>query len=132
VRFLGYRADVRPFYHAIDVHLSSSLGSETSSLALAEGMSAALPTLASDTPGNRARLGTGGFLFPAGDDAALASLFLLLRARDTRERLSRAAEARAKTLPTWEDVKESYRALFAAFCDKLPPNGCIFGKDMLS
>lgn len=132
VRFMGYMADTHPFYHAIDVHLSCSLGSETSSLSLAEGMSAARPTVASDTPGNRARVGDGGLFFPAGDSAALAAL--LLRLEDPKERyhLSCMARSRAETLPTWEKTRKDYRALFDAFCGELVTNGCIFRKDMLS
>ena len=132
VRFLGYRADVRPFYHAIDAHLSTSLGSETSSLSLSEGMSAGCATLASDIPGNRTRVGSGGLLFPAGDAEALARLLLRIRDREARIRLSQAARIQAQLLPTWEEARARYRALFAAFCGELGTNGCNFRKDMLS
>lgn len=132
VRFMGYMADTCPFYHAIDVHLSCSLGSETSSLSLAEGMSAARPTVASDTPGNRARVGDGGLFFPVGDSAALAALLLRLEDPKERYRLSCMAKSRAETLPTWERTRKDYRALFDAFCGELVTNGCIFRKDMLS
>ena len=129
---MGYTQDTRTFYHAIDAHLSCSLGSETSSLALAEGMSAACPTVASDTPGNRARVDHGGLLFPVGDAESLAVIFL--RLGDPRERLllSRRAVTRAKALPTREKARESYRALIDAFCGELVTNGCFFRKDMLS
>lgn len=132
VRFMGHMANTRPFYHAIDVHLSCSLGSETSSLALAEGMSAARPTIASDTPGNRARVRDGGLFFPVGDSAALAALLLRLEDPKERYRLSCMAKSRAETLPTWEKTRKDYRALFDAFCGELVANGCFFRKDMLS
>lgn len=115
VRFLGFSHDTRPFYHAIDAHLSCSTGSETSSLSLAEGMSAACPTLASNTEGNRARVGCGGCLFPIGDADALAALFRTLAVPEERQRLSDLARSRARALPTWEGVRDSYAAIFKAF-----------------
>lgn len=130
VYFLGFREDVKSFYHAIDAHLSCSLGSETSSLALAEGMSAGCPTFASDTEGNRARLGGGGVLFPVGADEALASLLGTL----TPERcahLSHLALARAGELPTWGEVARAYDALFAFFSRIFPRKGCFFPSDMV-
>ena len=123
VRFLGFLADVRPFYHAIDAHISCSLDSETSSLSLAEGMSAGCPTVASDTCGNRARVGGGGLLFPCGDAEALSRLFLLLSEEKKREHLSRLAVARANELPTWERVRREYGALFGSFCGEVCTNG---------
>lgn len=131
VRFLGFSPDTRSFYHAIDAHISCSMGSETSSLSLAEGMSAGCPTLASDTEGNRARLSAGGILFPVGDAKTLARLFLSLLDEGERGRLSRLARTRAEALPTWDGMREGYRAVFDAFRCKLVPNGCNFPKDML-
>ncbi|MBE6567672.1 MAG: glycosyltransferase [Ruminococcaceae bacterium] len=115
VRFLGFSPDVRRFYHAIDAHISCSLGSETSSLSLAEGMSAGCPTLASDTEGNRARLARGGLLFPVGDAEALSALLLSLRDPKERRRLSRFARQRTDALPTWEEMKREYGRIFHAF-----------------
>ena len=115
VRFLGYSPDVRRFYHAIDAHICCSLGSETASLALAEGMSAGCPTLASDTEGNRARVGKGGVFFPPGDAVALKRLFLSLLDEKARMRLARRARLWADGLPTWEEMREDYRRIFDAF-----------------
>ena len=123
VHFLGFLTDVCPFYHAIDAHISCSLDSETSSLSLAEGMSAGCPTLASDTRGNCARVGGGGLLFPRGDAAALSRLFLSLLEEKSRERLKRLALARAEALPTWERVRREYGALFGGFCGEVGTNG---------
>ena len=131
VRFLGFSPDPRPFYHAIDAHISASLGSETSSLSLAEGMSAGCPTFASDTEGNRARLGVGGCLFPPGDATALSKLYLSLLDERERIRLGALARARARTLPTWEDTRARYKTLFDVFLRELPAKGCFLGKDML-
>jgi len=130
-RFLGFTRDTRSFYHAIDAHVSCSLGSETSSLSLAEGLSAGCPTLASDTPGNLARVGNGGCFFPMGNAEALAVLFSSLLDGKERERLTRLALRRARSLPTWEIMRARYHAFLGAFRDKLISNGCFLGKDML-
>lgn len=131
VHFLGYTADVRPFYHAMDAHISCSLGSETSSLSLAEGLSAACPTLASDTPGNRERVRDGGILFPVGDAARLSALLSELCEPAVRRRLARRAAQRARALPSWEATRRAYGQVFDAFCGELVQNGCIFRKDMI-
>lgn len=123
VRFLGFLHDTRPFYQALDAHLSCSLGSETSSLSLAEGMSAGCPTLASDTEGNCARVGAGGVLFPKGDARALSRLFLSLLNEGERTRLGRLARVRAETLPTWEGVRRAYGSFLGSFCAELGSNG---------
>ena len=115
VRFFGHSPDVKTFYHAIDAHLSTSLGSETSSLSLAEGMSAGCPTIASDTEGNRARLAGGGRLFPPGDAETLSALLPSLLDESERKRLSQMAIKRKETLSTWEEMAKKYRRIFDAF-----------------
>lgn len=113
VRFLGYSHEVRPFYHALDIHLSASLSDETASLALAEGMSAGIPTLASDCPGNRERVGEGGLLFPPGDEGALAALLLSLRDAKARRRQGALALRRAALLPSFRDTAAAYASLYS-------------------
>lgn len=54
VQMLGFRADVAALLNILDVQLNASYGTEATSLALLEGMSLGLPTIASDygeTPG---------------------------------------------------------------------------------
>lgn len=134
VLFLGFSTETRGFYHALDVHLSCSLASETSSLSLAEGMSAALPTLASDTEGNRSRVGDGGLFFPAGDAVALSHRLRLLLHREERERWAKAALARSETLPSFLGTARAYADLFFLLTKKKGKkerNGCIFFHDML-
>ena len=112
VVFLGYSPRPAPFYAALDAHLSCSVASETSSLALAEGMSAGIPTIASDTPGNRLRVGNGGMLYPVGNARALANCLHLLFDPKVREKMKKAALLRANSLPSWEDTAKKYRELF--------------------
>jgi phosphatidylinositol alpha-mannosyltransferase len=111
-------SEVRAFYHALDAHISCSSGSETASLALAEGMSAGCATLASDIEGNRARVGAGGLFFSPGDSDALAALFLRLCDVRERMRLSRAALARAKELPSEKESAARLDALLLALLAK--------------
>ena len=134
VCFLGYAAETAPFYAALDVHLSCSVGSETSSLSLAEGMRAALPTVASATEGNLARVGDGGLFYPPGDATALASCLRALLDENERERWKRAAARRAAALPTWDETAKEYLSLFETIIErrkKKSRNGCNFDKSML-
>lgn len=118
VCFLGFAEDTRPFYQALDIHLSASLGDETASLSLAEGMSAGLPTVASDCPGNIERVKEGGVFFPRGDDAALAERLLLFRNDEKRSLFSQKARERAAHLPTFKDTASAYAALYQGLLTK--------------
>lgn len=134
VSFLGYTPKTAPFYAACDVHLSCSLSSETSSLSLAEGMCAALPTVASATEGNLSRVGDGGLFYPPGDASALAACLRRLFDANEREKWKTAALCRAAALPTWEETANKYRALFERVTEgrkKKGGNGCNFEETML-
>lgn len=78
VTFTGFVSDMAPIYHVLRVNVNCSSGTETSCLAISEGMSAGLPTVASDYGGNVAMIGEegAGFLFPVGDAFALARVIL--------------------------------------------------------
>ncbi len=83
VIFTGFQPDVAPFYRLLRVHVNCSVGTETSCLAVSEGMSAGLPTVLSDFGGNRAMLGHSGagYCLPAGNAPALAEAFCRLALR---------------------------------------------------
>ena len=74
VNMLGFRSDVARLLGALDVQLNASYGTEATSLALLEGMSLGLPTIASDYGGNPwvIKDGEEGLLFPSQNAAALA------------------------------------------------------------
>lgn len=78
VIFTGFVADMAPIYRILRVNVNCSCGTETSCLAISEGMSVGLPTVASDYGGNVAMIGESdaGFLFPVGDAEALANAIL--------------------------------------------------------
>lgn len=74
VFFTGFVEDMAPVYRLLRVNVNCSIGTETSCLALSEGMSASLPMVVSDYGGNGAMVGDGkaGILYPAGNENALA------------------------------------------------------------
>ena len=74
VRFCGFAKDVTPYLNCFDANINCSRGTETSSLALSEGMSIALPCIASDWGGNpyMVKDGYNGFIFPTDDFLCLA------------------------------------------------------------
>jgi glycosyltransferase involved in cell wall biosynthesis len=92
VIFTGFIDDVAPYYALMSVNVNASFGTETSSLALSEGMSVGVPVVASDYGGNPRMVNEGenGFLFPPQNERALADL--LLRLHDDRALLSQLSE----------------------------------------
>ena len=86
VTFAGWISDTDSFYNALDINTLTSI-SETFPYALTEGARAGLPTVASRVGGVPYFIdpGVNGFLFEAGDDAALARHLTTL-ARDSQLR----------------------------------------------
>lgn len=94
LRFTGFVDDVAPYYNIMDLNLNCSIGTETSSLALSEGMSLSVPAIATTYGGNPYMItdGVNGFLVPERDSLAMAEkILLLIRDRDLLKRLSRGA-----------------------------------------
>ena len=102
VKFCGFASDVTPYLNCFDVNINCSRGTETSSLALSEGMSIGLPCIASDWGGNpyMVKDGYNGFIFPTDDFLSLANRI---------ERL-----AGDKSL-----YKEMSKNAYRRFCDEL-------------
>lgn len=97
VLFCGFAEDVAPFYHVMHLNVNCSVGTETSSLALSEGMSLGIPAVASDYGGNpyMVRDGENGFLFPVGNARALADRIQEIRKNPILyKKLSKGAKAR--------------------------------------
>ena len=82
VCFAGWISDTDSFYNALDINTLTSI-SETFPYALTEGARAGLPTISSKVGGVSYLIdhGSNGFLFPPGEDQALADHLLTL-ARD--------------------------------------------------
>jgi len=98
VRFLGFVNDMAPLWHALRVNVNCSGGTETSCLALSEGMSVGVPMVVSCFGGNPAMLGKNGgagFLCPVGDSHAFADAICAIASSRELESAMRA-EARRR------------------------------------
>ncbi len=80
VQFLGFVEDVAQVLSILDLQLNCSMGTETSSLSIIEGMSLGLPTLASDYGGNPWLVDQGvtGLLYETGNNRDLFEKLKLL------------------------------------------------------
>lgn len=95
VMMLGFRSDVAELLNILDVQLNASYGTEATSMALLEGMSLGLPSIASDYGGNPwvVRDGENGLLFPSRDAASLAAAMeKLMDQPQLRAAMSRRAQ----------------------------------------
>jgi len=74
VIFCGFCSDVTEVFNSFDLNVNCSIGTETSSLALSEGMSIGLPAVVSSYGGNphMVKEGINGFIYTAGDFCELA------------------------------------------------------------
>lgn len=120
VRFTGFLSDVAPAFRLMDLNVNCSLGTETSCLAISEGMSAGVPAIVSDYGGNRAMIGDSeaGIVYPTGDADALADALLsLIRDPERTEQMRRAARQRYEQhfspLRMTEQLTEVYEQLYA-------------------
>ena len=119
VRFTGFVEDVAPYMNVTDINVNCSVGTETSSLSLSEGMSLGIPAVASDYGGNpyMVRNGENGYLFEAGNAKALAEKILQLEDSTLYKRLSLGAKARfdselnAKAMA--KKTEQIYKELFS-------------------
>ena len=80
VRFLGFVDDVSKIMNITDINVNCSIGTETSSLALSEGMSLGIPAIASDYSGNKyiVKNDINGLIYPQRNHIALAKCILRL------------------------------------------------------
>ncbi|MBR4295437.1 MAG: glycosyltransferase [Clostridia bacterium] len=84
VIFAGFSSDVAPYMNITDVNVNCSF-SETSCLALSEGMSLGLPSIASDCAGNLAMINNGenGLIFETKNSEMLATAMITLAENPT-------------------------------------------------
>lgn len=114
VRFLGLCNDIPSLLRTTDIFVLPSY-SEGLSNALMEAMSSGCACIASDVGGNRFLLqnGVSGFLFAAGDRAALRShVERLLRDGAKRAAMGEAAKKRIHEHFSWDVVGKLYERLF--------------------
>lgn len=97
VIFCGFVEDVTPLMNVVDVNINCSIGTETSSLALSEGMSLGIPAVVSDYGGNpyMVKDGENGLVYKQGDSEALADkIRLLVKDKGLRNKMGEAAYRR--------------------------------------
>lgn len=115
VIFTGFVEDMAPIYRLLRVNVNCSCGTETSCLALSEGMSAGVPVIVSDYGGNRAMVGESdaGIVYPIGDFEALASAIGEISDDPTREKyMKEAAYRRYLDCYTAHGMTERVTALY--------------------
>lgn len=132
VIFTGFVSDMALVYHLMRINVNCSGGTETSCLAISEGMSVGLPTVASDYGGNVAMIGKGdaGFLFSVGDAFALARVILrIVDDPALEERMRRRARERYLSHFTAEKMTEEVTRVYQKLlCHKKRGNSsrCIY------
>ena len=116
--FTGFACDVTPLWNITQIQVNCSVGTETSSLALSEGMSLGIPAVASNFGGNpyMIRDGENGFLFPMDQHEILAEriesiagdpLLYLRLSKGARRRFEQELNAQRMT----EETEALYDAL---------------------
>ena len=97
VSFTGFVKDVSPLMNITDINVNCSIGTETSSLALSEGMSLGVPAVVSDYGGNvyMVNNGVNGLIFRQRDHKMLAKKIAIMVSNPTLyQELSRNAKKR--------------------------------------
>lgn len=121
VTFTGFVRDMAPIYRLLRVNVNCSTGTETSCLALSEGMSAGVPAVVSDYGGNRAMIGESraGIVYPVGDADALANAIARI-ARDggLELQMRRAARERYEQCYTAAAMTEEVTRVYEKVLDK--------------
>lgn len=115
VIFTGFVSDMAPIYRILRVGVNCSCGTETSCLAISEGMSVGLPTVASDYGGNVAMIGESGagFLFPTGDAEALANAILqIAEDAELEKRMQKCAHERYLSHFTAEKMSRQVQQVY--------------------
>lgn len=120
VIFTGFCQDVAPYFSLMKINVNCSVGTETSSLALSEGMSMGIPAVVSDYGGNpyMVREGENGMIVPQNDPSALANAIRRLSEDQSlyealsvgaKERFLRELNAKEMTKKTEELYGELFR-----------------------
>jgi len=81
VRFLGFIDDVSRYMNIFDVNVNCSIGTETSSLSISEGLSLGIPAIVSDFGGNpnMVKNGITGYVVKKADPMALYEAILKIK-----------------------------------------------------
>lgn len=121
VQFLGFVEDVTAILSILDVQLNCSYGTEASSIALLEGMSLGLSTIASNYGGNPWQIDNGqtGLLFESKNSADLAEkLRRLMDDPDLTNTLGRQAYNAYRTRFTGEIFAKNVESVYDKILQK--------------
>lgn len=121
VIFTGFAKDVSPYLNIMDLNVNCSVGTETSSLALSEGMSLGIPALVSDYGGNpyMVRHGENGLVWQRGNADGLAdavkqiaedTVLYTRMSQNARRRFETELNARRMTKKTEKLYEELFRS----------------------
>jgi len=107
-------ANLPDYYRSADLYLSAS-HSDGSSISLLEAMACGCPALVSDIPGNRewVQPSVNGWLFPEGDEKALAQA--ILQAVEQRQRLTQMGQAARQVAEQRADWTKNFPQLMRAY-----------------
>ncbi len=103
--------DVRPYYAAADVYVSTSV-TESFGLANFEALMAGLPCICTAVGGVPEVMGSGAWLIPVSHDVLVAALHELLSQPVQRQAMAQRARAQARRAPNLETVVAQYVQLF--------------------
>ena len=121
--FVGFVNDVSPFMNLTHVNVNCSIGTETSSLALSEGMSIGIPSVVSDYGGNTymVRDNVNGYIYRAGDYKHLAQKIEAVFDSGEYFRMSRASKFRYKRELNSEAMAKKTQELYLDMLKKKRP-----------
>ena len=115
--FTGFVKDMAPYYNIMDLNLNCSYGTETSSLALSEGMSLKVPAIATTFGGNPYMIteGVNGLLVPMKDSHAMAEAILkLVSDRELLKKLGEGARSEYEKKFTASAMTRQLEAIYDA------------------
>ncbi len=123
VFFVGFVNDVSPFMNLTHVNVNCSIGTETSSLALSEGMSIGIPSVVSDYGGNTYMVkdNVNGYIYGAGDFKDLARKIEAIFDTGEYERMSDASKSRYSTELNAQAMAEKTQNLYLNMVKKKIP-----------
>ena len=128
VIFTGFCDDVEEYYNCLDLNVNCSIGTETSSLALSEGMSIGLVSVASSFGGNpnMVRDGENGYIYKAGDFFELADrIERIANNKELYERMSRSALHLFKTEFNSRNMTDRTEGLYLELFERMKQkDGC--------
>lgn len=133
--FVGFHRDISPYMNAIDLNLNCSVGTETSSLALSEGMSLGRAAVVSDYGGNPAMIedGVSGFVVKKASPRALADAIMRLESdRELLDKMGAAARRRFEEKFTARGMTEQLENYYTELWEsvKKPERGVSVGREV--